>query len=600
MFKSDNELLSILLNKVENHDLQLPDFQRGWVWEDSRIKALLASLTLGYPVGAIMLLESGGDFHFKCKNIEGSGDEAKEPKQMILDGQQRMTSTFQAMRSKNAVNTWNDQKKKIKRFYYLDIEKALNTTTDRIDAIISVDENKQIRENIGRDIVLDLSTEELEFKNKMIPFNKMTDSSEINEWRNKYQDYYQFDPSIIKEYQMIDTKIIQPILNYRIPIIEVLKETPKEAVCQVFENVNQGGVPLNVFELLTATFAADDFDLKRQWENIQKIFSEYKTLKDIDNTSFLIAMTLYVSFKRGGTISCKKKDVLNLKYNEFENNENELINGFKRMYDLLVEMNIYSNSDIPYSTQFIPLSVICTILGNELHNASIKRKIKQWFWCGVFGELYGSANETRYALDVPQVIDWINNDKAPLPKTINDCNFSAMRLLTLQTKNSAAYKGIMALIMNNHSKDWISGMEMSVQNYIEERSDIHHIFPQDYCEKNEYDKKKWNSIINKTPLFFTTNRYIGGVAPSEYISKIIRNKSLTEGEIKGYIETHMINYKLLSNDDFENFIIDRSIKLLISIENATGKKITDKSSEEVINSFGGALDMEVKKGLEIF
>lgn len=318
MFKSDNELLSSLLDKVENHDIQLPDFQRGWVWEDNRIKALLASLTLKYPVGAIMLLESGGDFHFKCKNIEGSGDEYKNPESMILDGQQRMTSTFQAMRSKNAVSTWSDQKKAIKRFYYLDIEKALNTTTDRIDAIISVDENKQIRGNIGRDVLLDLSTEELEFKNKMIPFNKMTQANEINEWRNKYQDYYNFEPNIIKEYQQIDTNIIQPILNYRIPIIKVLKEAPKEAVCQVFENVNQGGVPLTVFELLTATFAADNFDLKEHWNKVKEIFEQYETLKKFDNTSFLIAMTLLIAMRKNSTVSCKRKDVLNLDYKDYE------------------------------------------------------------------------------------------------------------------------------------------------------------------------------------------------------------------------------------------------------------------------------------------
>lgn len=77
MFKSDNELLCELLNQVENHDLKLPDFQRSWVWEDSRIQALLASLTLGYPVGAVMLLESGGDFYFKCKSVEGSANETR-------------------------------------------------------------------------------------------------------------------------------------------------------------------------------------------------------------------------------------------------------------------------------------------------------------------------------------------------------------------------------------------------------------------------------------------------------------------------------------------------------------------------------------------
>ncbi len=585
MFKSDNELLSVLLDQVENHDLQLPDFQRGWVWENERIRNLLASLTLGYPVGAIMLLESGGEFHFKCKNVEGSGDDKVEPKNMILDGQQRLTSTFLSMRSKNPVPTRNDQNKPLERYYYLDIEKALNTTTDRVEAIVSVDKNKQIRGNIGRDILLDLSTQELEFKNKMIPFNITTNYKELNEWRNKYQEYYNFNPDIIREYQTLDTKVLNNIAIYRIPIIQVLKTAPKEAVCQVFENVNQGGVPLNVFELLTATFAADDYDLKAEWESIHAELSKFKTLEKFDNTSFLIAMTLLVSYRKGGTISCKKRDVLNLKYEEFRDNKDDLVQGFKDMYNLLVDMCVYSNDDIPYGTQLVPLSVICTILGNELYNASYKDKIMQWFWCGVFGELYGSANETRYALDVPQVISFIRNNTSELPKTINDCNFTAMRLLGLQTKNSAAYKGIMALILSNRAKDWINGTEMSVTNYIEQRSDIHHIFPQYYCEKNGYDKRKWNSIINKTPIFFSTNRYIGGVAPSEYINKIVKNKGLTEDEVCDYISTHYVNTELLKNDLFEEFIVDRAIQLLDAIENATGKKITDRSSEDVINYF---------------
>ena len=93
-------------------------------------------------------------------------------------------------------------------------------------------------------------------------------------------------------------------------------------------------------------------------------------------------------------------------------------------------MNIFSSNDIPYNTQFIPLSVICTLLGQEIENVSVKDKIKQWFWCGVFGELYGGANETRYANDVKQVYDWIKSGNE-IPKTISDSNFSAMRLIGL-------------------------------------------------------------------------------------------------------------------------------------------------------------------------
>lgn len=588
MFKSDNEKLSTLLNQVQNHEIQLPDFQRGWVWEDTRIRALLASLTKGFPIGAIMLLESGGDFNFKCKNIEGSGDEEKEPQLMILDGQQRMTSTFLAMRSKNPVNTMTDQNKPIKRYYYLNMNTALNSEVDRYDSIIAVDENKQIRGNIGRDIVLDLSTREKEFENKMIPFNILSDQNELNEWRNEYQKFYNFNSEDIKQYQDIDDTILQQVVNYEVPYIKVLKNTPKEAVCQVFENVNQGGKPLTVFELITATFAADNFDLKEHWQSIKDEFSKYDTLKNFDNTSFLIAMTLLVAMRNGKTVSCKRKDVLNLNYKDYADNEADLKNGFIKMYKLLVEMNIFSSNDIPYNTQFIPLSVICTLFGQEIENVSIKDKIKQWFWCGVFGELYGGANETRYANDVKQLYDWIKGG-TEIPKTISDSNFSTMRLIGLQTKNSAAYKGIMALILGNKSLDWINGSEMGLQTYLDERSDIHHIFPQDYCIKMNYDKKKWNSIINKTPLYFSTNRYIGGVAPSDYIDKIERNKNIAKDRIKVYVESHLIDYDLLYSNNFEEHIITRAINILNEIEKATGKKITDRTSEDVINYFGRAL-----------
>ena len=588
MFKSDNEKLSSLLDQIQNYEIQLPDFQRGWVWEDTRIRALLASLTKGFPIGAIMLLEAGGDYRFKCKSIEGSGDANREPIFMILDGQQRMTSTFLAMRSKNPVNTMTEQKKEIKRYYYLDMNKVLNSESDRYDSIIAVDENKQIRANIGRDIVLDLSTRENEFRNKMIPFNILSNQNELNEWRNEYQKFYNFNSDDIKQYQDIDDTVLQQVVNYEVPYIKVLKNTPKEAVCQVFENVNQGGKPLTVFELITATFAADNFDLKEHWNNAKSKFAKYDTLKDVDNTYFLIAMTLLIAMKKGKTISCKRKDVLNINYKDYEENEEDLINGFIKMYKLFVEMNIFASNDIPYNAQFIPLAVICTLLGQEIENASVKEKIKQWFWCGVFGEMYGGANETRYANDVKQVYDWIKNGES-LPNTVADSNFSTMRLIGLQTKNSAAYKGIMALILGNKAQDWINGSEMGLQTYLDERSDIHHIFPQDYCEKMNYDKKKWNSIINKTPLYFSTNRYIGGVAPSEYIAKIGKNKNIEEENLKIFIETHLINFELLKNNSFEQFIKERAISILNKIEKATGKKITDRESEDVINYFGESL-----------
>ena len=225
---------------------------------------------------------------------------------------------------------------------------------------------------------------------------------------------------------------------------------------------------------------------------------------------------------------------------------------------------------------------------HRLKIVNVKNKIKQWYWCGVFGELYGSANETRYANDIVQVIDWLSDDSNP-PKTLQDFYFNPTRLLGLQTKQSAAYKGIMALILKNHSKDFISGSEMDFVAYKSENIDIHHIFPRDYCEKSNLPRAKWNSIVNKTPISYSTNREIGGVAPSEYISKIEKKRKVPSADLDLFFESHWLVPNLLRSDAFDQFIVARAKALLDAIQNATGKTITGRDSEEVIEAFGAKL-----------
>ena len=130
---------------------------------------------------------------------------------------------------------------------------------------------------------------------------------------------------------------------------------------------------------------------------------------------------------------------------------------------------------------------------------------------------------------------------------------------------------------------------MDFSTYSNEKIDIHHIFPKAYCTKENLDKRKWNSILNKTPLFFVTNRYIGGSAPSEYIHRMIKKKEIAETELQDFIESHLISFELLKENLFDEFIKERAIQILNKIEEVTGKKITDRASEEVIDYFGEPL-----------
>ena len=167
-FDSTKETLKKLLEKVQDGSIQLPEFQREWVWEDDRIKSLLASVSLSYPIGTLMLLQTGNpDVRFKARPVAGAPSAPAEPERMLLDGQQRMTSLYQVLASGEVVETQDDHKKPIKRWYYIDIMRRSTRTADRDEAIISVPETRQVR--TLHEIKLDVSTVELEWEQRLFP-----------------------------------------------------------------------------------------------------------------------------------------------------------------------------------------------------------------------------------------------------------------------------------------------------------------------------------------------------------------------------------------------------------------------------------------------
>ena len=595
--KSLDTELSELMREVSSGKEQLPEFQRGWTWDNDRIRGIIASLSQGYPMGAIMRLEYGNEnVRFKYRTIEGVTVTGVTPEFLILDGQQRLTSMYRATCCKEPVETMTEKGKKIKRYYYLDIKKCLDESEDRVDAVIAVPSDRKVKTNFDRDVVLDLSTRELEFEHEMFPINIIFDSNAREDWADGYKEYHEYDKAFMEKYKQFRTQVIDTIVGYKLPVITLGKETPREAVCKVFENVNTGGVPLTVFELVTATFATYDFDLRKDWiECRDKIRGKGETLntdvmEGVDETSFLTAITLYTTYLSDKMTTCKKKDVLALNFEDYKKNRGILLEGYKMARKFLFQQYVFRKRDLPYTTQLIPLSAICAVIGTATFNLPSTQKIlAKWFWCGIMGEMYGGANETRYATDIEDVVAEIQG-KDSQNRTINAAYFSATRLLSLQTRNSAAYKGIMALVYREQCRDFMQGITMDIVKSMDESPDIHHIFPEAYCKKMGLDKTKWNSIVNKTPLLPASNRQIGGDAPSVYSGNIMKKAEIDEAELRFRIESHLVNYDYLIADDFDHYFIARAKAILKVIEAAMCKTIADKGSEQTIKEYGCSLE----------
>ncbi|MGH3948955.1 MAG: GmrSD restriction endonuclease domain-containing protein [Pseudonocardiaceae bacterium] len=576
-----------LLKDVGSGKIRLPDFQRDWKWEVDRIASLLASVSLGYPVGVVMLLETGGaDVEFATRLVSGVQDGAasKPAERLILDGQQRLTSLYQSLASSQPVQTRDTRKKKLERRFYLDMAIALDPEGDREAAIVAVPADRRIRDNFGKDIVLDLSTTEAECVHELFPLGIVFGGPAVDSWMVSYLQLDQANmPERLKRWSTFREQVLDNFTGYTVPVIVLRKETPREAVCTVFEKVNTGGVVLDVFELLTATFAANEFDLREDWEARRKRLDEHKVLRGLQSTDFLQAVSLLatlerrVAWKQGDSdkapaVSCKRRDILRLTREEYVRWAPEVEKGFAWAATFLNGEMIFEARDVPYRTQIVPLAAIHVALGTGAEAIGKVEKIRRWFWCGVLGELYGGAIETRFANDLQQVTEWCAGGTAE-PITVYESSFDPGRLLTLRTRNSAAYKGIYALLMRGGSKDWLFDQDMTIASHHSLAVDIHHVFPKKWCADHKIDDLRRESIVNKTAISATTNRKIGGRAPSKYLPLLQREGETTLEELRRRIEQHHVDYDALEADDFAASFELRRQRLLDLIGHAMGKSI---------------------------
>lgn len=611
-FNTNPVSLEQLLRQCDEGRLQLPDFQRSWVWAEDRILGLIASISRAFPIGALMTLTSkaGSTDVFARRPVQGSPPAAAlmTPEQLLLDGQQRMTSLYQACMRREVVETITPKNKMVKRWFYIDILKALQADADREEAIFAIPEDRRIKTNFNKDTLLDLSQPDCEFETLRFPLNRVFD---WDEWQESFGDYWIARGDAAKRdiFKKFKNDVLTNFKSYQVPVITLAHDTSREAVCLVFEKVNTGGKPLDAFELLTAMYAARGHKLRDDWlgrdgeKGMQARLAEFGRASDqavgvlskVASTDVLQAIALLhtksvraaqaaagVSENDLPAVRATRQSLLDLPLEAYLKYRDSVEAGFKKAAKFLRQQHIHRVIDLPYQTQLVPLAAIFAEIGDKADHAGHMAKIARWFWCGIFGELYGGAVESRFAKDIVEVPAWLSG--GPEPATVTDGAFRADRLLTMRTRLSAAYKGIHALLMREGARDFRSGQGYDLTVFFDEGVDIHHIFPKDWCVARKIDERIYDTVINKTPLSYRTNRIIGGVAPSRYLAKFELGRKNAQGHIEdppiapavldGYLASHCISPASLRADDFESFMAERRKALLRLIAKATGHAVS--------------------------
>lgn len=541
--------LKELLRQIHTGDSVLPDFQRNFVWEPNMTMELIISIAENFPAGSLLRIRNTNNL-FAYREFEGAPKLGKaKPIYLILDGQQRLTSLYQAFYGVG------------ESLYYLNLKNLLDGK-DFEDSIFYYRSNhKRIKQ---------LEEFEYQARELILPLNILKDGSgEYGRWVRKVSRLQANEKNRTELEDQLDhiDFHIQTIDDYRFPVVTLSDSTSAEAVCTIFETLNRTGVKLSPFELLTARFWHQDLNLREKWD---QAVEKYPVISDFDVDPYYSLQI--ISLISRSAPSCKRSDVMNLDKNMVEQYWNDAINGLGEALTYLQQTcGVLSPLWLPYITIIIPMAAIFThvlkLKGPKIGTA--KDKINRWFWCSVYGQKYENSPNSQSALDFGEITKWING--GDVPESIKSFQFDSSTLRKVTARQRAIYRGTIALIMRNRSNDFHSHKPITLEVINENHIDDHHIFPNKFLERKGIAPQLRDCILNHTLIDRTTNILIRDKAPSVYLEEIRKERG--DKKFEELLISHLLPTGKDSpfwTDDFNKFLDWREDVIFKEIQKVTG------------------------------
>ncbi len=550
-----------IISNASNGKWVLPNFQRYFDWKKNDVKEFLKSIFNDYYVGALLLWDSGKDPPLDTISIKGvdiKKDELKSDS-IILDGQQRITSLYYALRAPNFALRGSSAP----LYFYINFSEFFNQN-----------ESSEIIEILPRKLSRDES-----FKKMLFPFYEL---EKYSKWVDGFEDFLlksSTDQDKIRSIRrIIDKKLRHIIDGFEIPYVSLPETMELPQVTDIFEKINTMGKILSVFDLLIARLSKYTIELKKRWEESIKQYpklAEY--YKSIDKIPIYILQAISLRYNK--TSSCKREDILNIYQNVFEPTDlsfdeiwHEMSeytdNAISKIENLRDGFGVKDKNELPFAPMIPILAALTKEIELRNNKADCYKKLGIWYWASVFSNAYSGAVDSQLTTDFKEMKDWFSDD-TKIPKTIDRSRreFVALNLREIQSKSNAMYRGVLSLLALEGSNDFNTNQTLENAR----NNDKDHLFP----KAEFHSMRNVNSILNISWMSEETNRKIKRYKkPSAYAKEFIKEKyGGNEKEFLKVLESHFINknaYDCMLRDDFQGFISEREKIILGKIKNAIG------------------------------
>ena len=567
-----------LVDDVRIGKIGLPDLQRPFVWADSKVRDLFDSMLRGYPIGYVMLWESPVNYEEKKSSIGGNKKIYEEPKELVIDGQQRLTALVAAMYGVQV---------KDKNYEEHEIKISYNPLTREFAVWTYAIERDQ--EWISKISDVYLAKESNTFTKFRRAYIKNLNEARAKKGSDELSD---------EEIDLIEDNLndLLGLEDFSLPTLEITVGADEQDVADIFVRVNSGGQKLNENNFIQTLIAVyekevhDKITAFCQESRIPKDGTSFNHIMEVD-PQHLVRVAVGLGFHRArlryAYMLLRGKNLETGKYSDETRTQN--LTTFKNALEAAMNLNNwhaflncvssagYVSSKLIASSNAVVFSYVLYLIGKleyKVDSVRLNKIISKWFFMAAVTYFYSGSTESeveRQFADLrgihtaDEFVAYLENSIA---SKFTDDYFSVTLPNELNTSSaiSPAWNGYVAaqIVLNNpmlFSTSALTPYLLPGASGTKNAVDKHHIFPKNYLAQigitNDRDR---NQAANFTYLDYVTNIDISDDAPNLYIQ---RYKDKLGSEFALHCENHALPENFESMDYMEFLNKRRSLMALL-------------------------------------
>nr|WP_181062871.1 DUF262 domain-containing protein [Pseudoclavibacter sp. RFBI5] len=542
--EAQNRTVKDWLTSIDWGQLRLPSFQRGVAWDAKRVASMLNTIIHDLPLGVALVLNVGDEEQFVSRPLVSAPDTNELPREHLLDGQQRLTALYRALRDNDPSITY------FVHFPELDEDPR----NDDEDESVAWYRRWQIRE-VAYPLWVDSPAECL--RRGLVPVRLLDPANdESATWVEAATAHLEPGEEItdIAEYKALSAELstsrenLKKLINakreivsyFNLPFLRLPATTSKEIALSVFVNMNTNAKPLSAYDIVVAELEAATGERLKEME--AKLNAEIPRLARylaLDNAVLQTQALLQGK-------APNQRGYFDMDYTVFVENWSRMTQGLRRAVETIESLRIYDGERLPTA---IPIPVIAALLADEPatgdRRGQVDQIMRRYAWRAFFTGRYESTAASRAAADHKGLAQRLSGDENAVVPVFNEDLFplptdSELRTAKWPKGQGSLARAILAATNYFGARDFADDTALSAENVA--RREYHHVFPNKLLDEADLDPMK---ALNCVLITWKTNRSIGRLDPITYLKKRAEN-ALDPREITERLESHLVPYATLA------------------------------------------------------